>query len=144
MTDLMRTQGKRRAMLSVALLAGLAGLTGCDYWPPALQAQIEQLKAEVQAAVADKANLENQLKESVKVKDEAVARLEELTKLNRELATNVASLKQALDAEREKTAKAVKGTTKAAHAKAAGKAPASHSTSTAKKPSAKTQPKKKG
>jgi len=107
------------------VIAGLAlaGMTGCDYWPPALQAQIEQLKAETQAAAAERANLENQVKEAVRAKDDVQVRLDELTRLNRELAMNVSTLKQQLDTEREKTAKLTKGG-KSAAPKATAKTPA--------------------
>jgi DNA repair exonuclease SbcCD ATPase subunit len=112
----------------------LVGLSGCDYWPPALQAQIEQLKAEVQAAAAERATLDQQLKEALKAKDDLQARLDELTRLNRELAGNVATLKQALDAERDKVAKMGKPAAKPA-AKAAPKS--SPAPATAKKKPAK-------
>ena len=130
------TSAKRTSVRGLVLAAGMAMmLTGCDYWPPALQAQIEQLKAEVQTAAAERANLDNQLKDAMKAKEEIQARLDELSRLNRELAGNIANLKQALDAEREKTAKLGKSGTKAAPKAAAKPAPAK------KKPAAKTQAK---
>ncbi|MFM8552171.1 MAG: hypothetical protein ACKOCD_07660 [Nitrospiraceae bacterium] len=140
MTSAMRI-GVGRLMLA----AGMAvALTGCDYWPPALQAQIEQLKAEVQTAAAERANLDNQVKDAVKAKEELQARLDELSRLNRELAANVANLKQALDAEREKTAKLGKSSSKAAPKVATKPAPAPAKKKPAAKSQAKTQPKKKG
>lgn len=133
MTSAMRTSAR-----GLVLAAGMAlMLTGCDYWPPALQAQIEQLKAEVQTAAAERATLDNQLKDAVKAKEEIQARLDELSRLNRELAGNIANLKQALDAEREKTAKLGKSGAKAAPKAAAKSAPAPAK----KKPAAKTQAK---
>lgn len=128
----------RTGVRGLALAAGMAmALTGCDYWPPALQAQIEQLKAEVQTAAAERANLDNQLKDAVRAKEEIQARLDELSRLNRELAGNIANLKQALDAEREKVAKLGKSGTKVAPKAAAKPAPAPAK----KKPAAKTQAK---
>lgn len=109
----------------------LLGLTGCDYWPPALQAQIEQLRAEAQAAAAERATLDLQLKEVLKAKDDLQARLDELTRLNRELAGNVTSLKQALDAERDKVAKLGKSGGAKPAAKTAPKS--THAPATAKK-----------
>ncbi len=132
------TSAMRTSVRGLVLAAGMAlMLTGCDYWPPALQAQIEQLKAEVQTAAAERANLDNQLKDAVKAKEEIQARLDELSRLNRELAGNIANLKQALDAEREKTAKLGKSGTKAAPKAAAKPTPAPAK----KKPAAKTQAK---
>ncbi|MDE3223900.1 MAG: hypothetical protein KGN30_00650 [Nitrospirota bacterium] len=135
MTSAMRT----RVWGMVLAVGMVATLAGCDYWPPALQAQIEQLKAEVQAAAAERANLDNQLKDAVKAKEELQARLDELARLNRELAGNIANLKQALDAEREKTAKLGKSASKAAPKAAAKPAPAPGK----KKPAAKAPAKSK-
>ncbi|MBM4125015.1 MAG: hypothetical protein FJ246_08710 [Nitrospira sp.] len=107
------------------LLIGLAvaGLNGCDYWPPALQAQIEQLRAEAQTASAERAKLETQLMETAKMKDELQLRVEELTRLNRELAGRIANLEQNLAAEKTKASKpAAKASVKAAPAKNSGKA----------------------
>lgn len=134
----------RTSARGLVLAAGMAMmLTGCDYWPPALQAQIEQLKAEVQTAAAERANLDSQLKDAVKAKEEIQARLDELSRLNRELAGNIANLKQALDAEREKVAKLGKSGTKAAPKAAAKSAPAPAKKKPAAKTQAKTQAKKK-
>src|SRR5581483_3753112 len=49
---------------AVAVLLMGIGLSGCDYWPPALQAQIEQLQAEAQAAAAERVKLLGQLNEA--------------------------------------------------------------------------------
>lgn len=122
----------------------LLGVTGCDYWPPALQAQIEQLKAEAQMAMAERASLDQQLKETLKAKDDLQARLDELTRLNRELAANVGTLKQALDAERDKVAKLSKPGQKATAAKAASKAaPKATSKASASSAAAKKKPARK-
>ena len=50
-------RGTRLGMvLGSVVLAGTmgVGLSGCDYWPPALQAQIEQLRAEAQGFAAER------------------------------------------------------------------------------------------
>ena len=36
-------------------------LSGCDYWPPALQTQIEQLRSELQAVTMEKAQRRTRL-----------------------------------------------------------------------------------
>ena len=53
----------RRAVMGLSTLGvgAMRLLSGCDCWPPALQAQIDQLHAESQQAAADKALLQNQL-----------------------------------------------------------------------------------
>ncbi len=125
------------AKLRTVVVAGVAALaiTGCDYWPPALQAQIEQLRNEAKQAAVDRAALEEQLNAAVRLRDELQAKADELTKSNQELAARVANLEQSLVAERQKMAKKVQTATKSmakagvktspnASAKAASKAAA--------------------
>jgi chromosome segregation ATPase len=131
MGGMRQTKGLRLIILMGAALMGMVGLTGCDYWPPALQAQIEQLRAEAQSAAAERAKLESQLMETAKLKDELQARVNELTQLNQELAGRNAALEKNLAEEKTKGAK-VSGK---ASTKAAAKATA--------KPAAKTASKKK-
>jgi len=109
-------RGVWNRVLSAVGVATLSviGITGCDYWPPALQAQIEQLQAEAQTATAERAKLLNQLNETTKIKDELQARLDEMTRANRDLMAKVSTLEQTLTAEREKAARAVKTTAKPA------------------------------
>jgi len=113
------------------LCLAASGLSGCDYWPPALQAQIEQLRSETQLAAAERAKAEGQLRDAVKQRDELQARVDELTRLNRDLAARATTLQQSLTAEQEKSAKLTKSGSKGAAAK--GKA----------SKSAKTTPKKR-
>jgi hypothetical protein len=123
--------GERVGMMGItAVLCLTVGLlTGCDYWPPALQAQIEQLRGEVQLAAADRTRLENQVKETVKSRDELQMRLDEMSRINHELTGRMATLEQNVLAEREKVARLSKPVPKS-------------SSKTAKK-TAKPQPKKK-
>lgn len=118
----------------LVLLAALVGVSGCDYWPPALQAQIEQVRAELQATAAERAKLETKLNEATrllnettKAKDELQARVQELTRVGQEQAVKIANLEQALAAERDKMAKLMKPSKKTApvksSAKSASKAP---------------------
>lgn len=114
----------------LVLLAALIGLHGCDYWPPALQTQIEQVRAELQAVTMERAKLEAKLNESTrllnetaKLKDELQARVQELTRVGQEQSVKIASMEQALAAERGKMAKLVKPSKRGAHARSASKAP---------------------
>jgi septal ring factor EnvC (AmiA/AmiB activator) len=91
-------------------LAGLIimmafGMSGCDYWPPALQAQIEQLKADAQAAAAEKSKADAHVATLTTEKAALVNKVEELSRLLKTRADQVASLEQSLAAEREKVAK---------------------------------------
>jgi predicted RNase H-like nuclease (RuvC/YqgF family) len=113
----------RAFVFLVLIVVPIGGVAGCDYWPPALQSQIEQLRSEVQMAAAERARFENQVKDAVKSRDELQARADELSRINRELTTRVANLEAVIMAEREKAAKMSKPGQKASP-KAAAKKPA--------------------
>ena len=134
----------RQVAIAFAFGAALTvALTGCDYWPPALQAQIEQLRTEAQTTAADKALLQNQLNASNKAKEELQTRVEELTRVNKEKSAMLANLERALSAERDRTAKLTKGTAGKTKSKAPTKPAVKPSHKPAPKPPAKTTPKKK-
>lgn len=103
----------RRAVMGWSMLgfSGLLLLAGCDFWPPALQAQIEQLHAEAQQAVADKALLQNQLNAANKAKEELQIRVEDLTRVNKEKSAMIANLEHTIAAARERAVKAAKAPT---------------------------------
>lgn len=102
----------RRAVMGLCVL-GVSSvlLMGCDFWPPALQAQIEQLHSEAQQAAADKALLQNQLNAANKAKEELQIRVEDLTRVNKEKSAMIANLEHTIAAARERAAKAVKTNT---------------------------------
>ena len=54
-----------RGILSVIVFTGLAsaGLTGCDYWPPALQTQVDGLLVQLNDVMDDRLRLEQELEE---------------------------------------------------------------------------------
>jgi outer membrane murein-binding lipoprotein Lpp len=99
----MLTRPPRSAMtcLTAAGIGALLMLAGCDFWPPALQAQIEQLHAEAQQTTADKALLQNQLNAANKAKEELQIRVEDLTRVNKEKSAMIANLEHTLSAARE-------------------------------------------
>jgi hypothetical protein len=120
---------------AAALLFGACitvAFAGCDYWPPALQTQIEQLRTEAQAAAADRALLQNQLNAANKAKEELQARVDDLTRVNREKSSMIANLERTLTAERERAAKL-----RAGGAKAKSKSLSKPSTKPSTKPSRK-------
>ncbi len=138
---LMRAAHRVFAIGSLGLLAVL-GLTGCDYWPPALQAQIEQLRSEAQQAQADKALLQNQLNAANKAKEELQSRVEELTRVNKEKSAMIASLERNLAAERERAAKSSKAGSTKPSGKAVKPAPKPAPKSSTKPSSKKVSPHK--
>jgi chaperonin cofactor prefoldin len=110
-------------------------VSGCDYWPPALQAQIEQLQQEAQIAAAERTKMVAQLNESNAAKQELQARVDDLTRSNREFTGRVSGLEQALTAEREKTSRLAKAASKPVSVKSVAK-PAAKKTAK-KKPASK-------
>jgi outer membrane biosynthesis protein TonB len=127
--------------LTAAGVAALLMLTGCDFWPPALQAQIEQLHAEAQQAAADKALLQNQLNAANKAKEELQIRVEDLTRVNKEKSAMIANLEHTLSAAREQAGKgksqAVKTSGKTLTKKPVKPAPKASVKPSGKSPSAK-------
>jgi chaperonin cofactor prefoldin len=100
-----------------ALMMMSMTVSGCDYWPPALQAQIEQLQQEAQIATVERAKMIAQLNESNGAKQELQARVDDLTRSNRELTGRMSGLEQALIAERDKTSRLVKASSRPVSAK---------------------------
>jgi len=104
-----------------ALMMVSMAVSGCDYWPPALQAQIEQLQQEAQLATVERAKMAAQLNESNGAKQELQARVDDLTRSNRELTGRMSGLEQVLVAEREKTSRLAKAASRPVSAKSIAK-----------------------
>jgi chromosome segregation ATPase len=83
------------------------GLAGCDYWPPALQAEIEQLRSETQTLSIEKTQLQAQVIDLSKTKQELQGQIDELSRLNREKTGMITSLQNQLDAARARALKAM-------------------------------------
>ncbi|MDH4236021.1 MAG: hypothetical protein OEW25_00240 [Nitrospira sp.] len=109
-------------LVGVALGFGcLVSMTGCDYWPPALQAQIEQLRSETQTLATEKAQLQVQVNDLSNDRRDLQAQFDELSRVNREKTEIITGLQHQVTALRAKVGKAV------APAKASAK-PATKST----------------
>ena len=107
--------------LAAAAMCG-GGLVGCDYWPPALQTQIEQLRSELQTATAERAQLQNQLVALTKAKDDLQMQVDDLSRANREKSSMISSLQNSLAAAQDRLAKQTKSApAKASTAKASTK-----------------------
>ena len=140
----MLTRSGRAVMgLSVLGFGAMLLLTGCDFWPPALQAQIEQLHSEAQQAAADKALLQNQLNAANKAKEELQIRVEDLTRVNKEKSAMIANLEHSIAAARERAVKTVKSSAVKPTGKTAMKKPAKTSSKPTAKPSSKSASHKK-
>ena len=132
-----------RNLVAVAAITLFSvGLSGCDYWPPALQTQIEQLRSELQSATMEKTQLQNQLASISKVKDDLQAQVDDLSRANRDKSSMMNSLQNSLGAAQERLAKSAKAATPKAgtvkpSAKVTQKAPAKKKAQTKKKAPAK-------
>jgi outer membrane murein-binding lipoprotein Lpp len=98
----------RNLVAVAAIMTVSVGLSGCDYWPPALQTQIEQLRSELQSVTAEKAQLQNQYASFAKVKDDLQAQVDDLSRSNRDKSTMINSLQNSLTAAQERLAKSGK------------------------------------
>jgi chromosome segregation ATPase len=106
-----------RNLVAVAAISIVSmGLSGCDYWPPALQTQIEQLRSELQMVTMEKTQLQNQLASFSKVKDDLQAQVDDLTRANRDKSTMINSLQNSLSAAQERLLKSAKAATPKASA----------------------------
>jgi chromosome segregation ATPase len=111
--------------LGGVMALGLAvGIAGCDYWPPALQTQIEQLQSELQAATAEKAQLQNQLASVTKAKDALHSQVDDLSRAGRDKSVMIQSLQNTVTSLQARLAKS----SKAAAAKTSRKKPAAKTT----------------
>ena len=119
---------RKQALRSLGAVVGFGlvlTLTGCDYWPPALQAQIEQLRSEVQTLTMEKTQLQGQVSELSKARQDMQAQVDDLSRMNREKTGMITSLQNQLDAMRARAAKASTAKTPSkSTAKSAAKAPA--------------------
>jgi len=107
----------QRMLVGVVAVMGVA-VSGCDYWPPALQAQVEQLRSEVQTVNMEKAQLQNQINDLSKAKQDLQTQVDDLSRMNREKTGMISNLQNQVDTLR---AKAVKSMAPKAPAKAAAK-----------------------
>ena len=96
-----------------AQLMGLLDLAGL-----ALQAQLEQVRSEVQTVNMEKAQLQNQINDLSKAKQDLQTQVDDLSRMNREKTGMIASLQNQVETLR---AKAVKVMAPKAPAKAAAK-----------------------
>lgn len=96
----------RRAARMLVLVAILGGLSGCDWWPPALQEKIGQQEAQLKALEAERANALKKAADSTKAAEEAKAQAAQAGQAITALQTENAQLRAALE---EAEAKSKKG-----------------------------------
>lgn len=96
-----------RVIRTVVGFSFALGLVGCDYWPPALQAEIEQLRAEIQTLTIETTQLQAQVTDLSKIKQELQGQVDELSRINREKTGMITSLQNQLDTTRARAWKAM-------------------------------------
>lgn len=101
------TRHPMRVLSTVVGFGFALGLVGCDYWPPALQAEIEQLRSEIQTLAIEKSQLQAQVTDLSQAKQEQQGQLDELSRISREKTGMITSLQNQLDATRARTLKAM-------------------------------------
>ena len=106
----------RNIVVVAAITMASIGLSGCDYWPPALQTQIEQLRSELQMVTMEKTQLQNQMASFSKVKDDLQTQVDDLTRANRDKSTMITSLQNSLSAAQDRLLKSAKSATPKASA----------------------------
>ncbi len=84
-------------------------LSGCDYWPPALQSQIEQLQTEIQILTTEKAQLQAQVTDVSRTKQDLQLQLDELSRVNQEKTSIITNLQNQLQARQQKSVKTAGG-----------------------------------
>ena len=80
---------------------------GCDYWPPTLQDEIEQLRAEIRTLTMEKTQLQAQVVDLARVKEELQGQMDDLSRTNREKGVIISGLQSQLEAVRIKAVKAM-------------------------------------
>lgn len=95
-------------MVGIVLGFGMAiSLVGCDYWPPALQTEIEQLRSEAQTLTMEKNQLQAQVTELSRAKQELQQQMDELSRITREKTTIITGLQNQLEVARAKALRAM-------------------------------------
>ena len=100
---MMRTA--RHSVRSVVLVGLLAGASGCDWWPPALQERIGQQEAQIKALLGEKARLQAKVTELSKTLEDMKAQAAQMEQTNNGLKTQMEQLKVALAQAEAKAAK---------------------------------------
>jgi uncharacterized coiled-coil DUF342 family protein len=87
---------KARVVGAIALAGCLIGLSGCDWWPPALQQQIAELDAKVQGAEAEKSALLRKMADASQAAEDCRAKSDQMAKAQADLQARVDQLQAAL------------------------------------------------
>jgi peptidoglycan hydrolase CwlO-like protein len=90
------TRTVRHSVQSVVLVGLLAGASGCDWWPPALQERIGKQEAQIKVLQAEKAGMQAQATEMSKTLEDLKSQAAQMEQANNALKTQVQQLKESL------------------------------------------------
>jgi hypothetical protein len=91
-----RMSDQARVVGAIALAGCLIVVSGCDWWPPALQQRIGELEANVQAAEAEKSALLKKAAEVSQAAEDCKAQSDQMAKAQVDLQARVDQLQAAL------------------------------------------------
>jgi peptidoglycan hydrolase CwlO-like protein len=97
-----------RTIAPVGLGILLLVMGGCDWWPPALQSQIEQLQTDLQTLTVERTRLEQQVSALTRAREDLQTRVNQLVQVNKERGAAIAELERSLKAARQQKASSVK------------------------------------
>lgn len=95
----------KRMVGMLAAVGCLALLSGCDWWPPALQQRIGQQETQIQNLGKEKTALQGKVTDLAKAADDCKAQSAQVAKAQADLQAQVDQLKAALEAAEAKTKK---------------------------------------
>jgi outer membrane murein-binding lipoprotein Lpp len=95
----------RRVVGMLAVVGCLGVLSGCDWWPPALQQRIGQQETQIKTLDAEKTALQSKVTELTKAADDCKAQSALAAKAQADLQTQVDQLKADLEAAMTKKGK---------------------------------------
>jgi peptidoglycan hydrolase CwlO-like protein len=87
----------RRAAGVMAVIGCVVMLSGCDWWPPALQQRIGTQEAQIKALGAEKTALQTKMADLTKAVEECKAQSAQAAKAQADLQAQVAQLKADLE-----------------------------------------------
>jgi uncharacterized protein YlxW (UPF0749 family) len=95
-----------RQVLGVVVLGGfLMGVSGCDWWPPALQERIGQQDAQIKVLQAEKTRLQGKVTELSQSLQDASTRAAQMEQASQDLRAQMELLKASLAEAQAKSAK---------------------------------------
>lgn len=95
----------RRVVGVLGVIGCLAVLSGCDWWPPALQQRIGQQETQIQNLGKEKTALQGKVTELTKAAEDCKAQSAQVAKAQADLQAQVDQLKAALEAAEAKSKK---------------------------------------